>query len=138
MRLTALATLLMFGMLAFAASAETQRRSDGTYSWDPRDWHWDKSEFDTPPTPVGGYAAFVSQLTYPTELRRRGIQGRGAARVYIDAAGRVRGIEFQPRMHPELEKVVVAAIQRTRFLPARRAGKPVRSVARIPVTFIPR
>jgi Gram-negative bacterial TonB protein C-terminal len=118
------------------ANAETLRDRDATYTWDSRDWRWDKRKFDTPPMPVGGYAALVKQLSYPSVLRSRGIEGRGVAIISFDSSGCVRAISFSPRMAPQLEQIVITAVSRTRFLPARRAGKPVAFKARLPVAFI--
>ena len=130
-------TLATTVCLAAATRADTQRRADATYKWDPRELRWNKAKFDTPPLPVGGYEALVKQLSYPTALRARRVSGSSVASLPIDAAGRIGTISFSPRTAPELEQIVVSAVRRTRFLPARRAGKPVPSVARFPITFVP-
>jgi TonB family protein len=131
-----LASLALIIFLAAATRADTQRRAGATYTWDPRDWHWDKTKLDSPAAPAGGFELLVKQLTYPAWLRYRRVQGSGVALISIDASGRVGNISFSPRMAPELEQIVVTAVRRTRFLSARRAGKSVASIARFPVTFV--
>jgi len=136
MRHIVLASFGLIVCLASATRADTQNRADATYTWDPRDWHWDKTKLDSPAAPAGGFQVLVRQLSYPAALRYRRVQGSGVALIMIDATGRVGDISFSPRMAPELEQIVVTAVRRTRFLPARRSGKPVASIARFPVRFV--
>lgn len=119
------------------AVAETQRWRDGTYTYDPHDWHWNPQDFDTPPNVVGGYGALVRRLSYPESLRRRRIQGHGAALIAVDSTGKVRSISFlSPRMRPELEQIVISAVTHSQFTPALRKGKRIAAYLRFPVTFV--
>jgi TonB family protein len=133
-RSTTFAFLLLLVCVS-AALAGAQRRGASTISYDEK-FSWDKRVFDSPPSVVGGQAAFVPWLEYPTSLRRERIQGRSLVSVIVDASGAVTRISFSPRMHPDLERLVTQAVKKCRWKPGRKRGKVVAGSVSFPVTFI--
>ena len=65
---------------------------------------------------------------YPPALRVAGIEGRVLVEFVIDTAGHFeRGsLRIVERTHAGFEAVVLEALQRSRFTPARKGGVPVR------------
>jgi TonB family protein len=117
------------------AVAGVQKVGSSTVSYDEK-FRWDKKAFDSPPSIVGGQAALVPWLQYPTALRRERIEGRAIASVGIDVTGAVTGVSFSPRLHRDLEALVVRAVKNCRWRPGKRRGKVVRGMVSFPVTFI--
>lgn len=97
----------------------------------PSDLH---QKVDIAPQPVGGMAAFVSRL-YPPDLRRRHVAGVMRVRVSLDAAGHVLSAQVVQSLDPVFDTIVLRAIRHTRWKPAIRAGKPVPTTFRFPITF---
>jgi len=73
---------------------------------------------------------------YPEELRRLRIGGTVMLRVLIKADGLVEKVTVERSSgQPALDDSAVAAVEKWRFEPARRAGIPVRIEVRVPITF---
>jgi TonB family protein len=71
----------------------------------------------------------------PLEARNRRLQGTVVYRIRLDARGKMVEAVLEEGVHPLLDEAALAALERTRFLPARRDGQPVPSELRIPFTF---
>ena len=131
-----LALLLLMLLVATAdAASGRQKVGDSTISYDDADFRWDKKAFDTPPTAVGGQAALICWLEYPTALRRQRIEGRAIVSVTIGNSGAVTTVSFSPRMHRDLESLVTHAVRKCRWSPGHKQGKPVAGNISFPVTF---
>jgi protein TonB len=74
--------------------------------------------------------------SYPAEARRRGWEGTVLLSVEILENGRPERITIkQSSGHSALDEAALGAVGRWTFIPAQREGKPVRSVAEVPIVF---
>ncbi len=73
---------------------------------------------------------------YPWLARRNGEEGRVVVRVTVDAAGRAAMTELaRSSGHQRLDRAALEALERWRFAPAERGGRPVPGTVEVPVTF---
>jgi periplasmic protein TonB len=72
----------------------------------------------------------------PEALRRRTIDLVAVARFRVDATGRAQVELVEPTPDPDLNRALLESLERWRFFPATRAGRPVASTidVRIPVS----
>ena len=117
------------------AASGQQKIGASTISYDDADFRWDAKTFDTPPKIVGGQAALIRWLEYPTALRRRRIEGTAIVSVTVDPTGAVKALSFSPRMHRDLESLVTRAVRKCRWTPGEKRGKAVAGNVAFPVTF---
>jgi protein TonB len=88
-----------------------------------------------PPRPITGVAG-NQKPDYPSEARRRGIQGRVVLRVEVSAAGTTSGVTvISTSGHQALDKAALTSVQRWRFNPATQGGTPVAGIAEVPIQF---
>lgn len=74
--------------------------------------------------------------SYPAEARRRGWEGTVLLAVEILENGRAERITItQSSGHSILDEAALGAVGRWTFIPAQREGKPVKSVAEVPIVF---
>lgn len=74
--------------------------------------------------------------SYPYEARRRGLEGTVLLLVEILESGHPERITVkQSSGHAVLDEAARGAVGRWSFIPAQREGKPVRSVAEVPIVF---
>ncbi len=79
---------------------------------------------------------FKVQPTYPSALLRKKIGGKVVVTATVDTSGSVTKVTIkQSSGHAELDKAVVTAVQKWKFKPGSRDGKPVQSTCLIPYTF---
>ncbi len=92
--------------------------------------------YDSPPTPIGGYAAIQENLVYPNEARATGIEGVVIVMAFIDENGQVTETEVRSGAPSTgLNEAAVEAIKNTTFEPAKEEGRPVGVWIGIPVSF---
>ncbi len=80
---------------------------------------------------------FGPRLDYPEDLRRNRIQGRVLVQAILDTLGRIEpgSIQFVMTPDPGFLMPVSQYLALARFRPARRKGRPVRSIVQMPVDF---
>jgi protein TonB len=79
---------------------------------------------------------FKVQPIYPNVLLRKKIGGKVIVSVTVDASGAVTKVNIkQSSGQPELDKAVETAVQKWKFKPGTRDGKPVPTTCLIPYTF---
>jgi protein TonB len=79
---------------------------------------------------------FKAPPVYPSALLRKKVGGKVVVSVTVDSAGAVIKVSIkQSSGHAELDKAVVTAVQKWKFKPGVRDGKPVQSTCLIPYTF---
>jgi protein TonB len=66
-----------------------------------------------------------TEIEYTAAARASGVEGRLVIRVTVDADGTVVKAEVISSVDPALDAAAVAAVERWRFKPALRCGKPV-------------
>lgn len=78
----------------------------------------------------------VIDRCYPAAARRQGQEGRGVARVVVDATGRASGWNVeQSTGFSTLDPGMGCVARRVQFEPARRDGRAVEATVRMPIFF---
>jgi TonB family protein len=95
---------------------------------------------DTPPSPVGGLAAWQrhlsDNLTYPTSARMRGIQGTVLVSFIVNTDGSIEGIELVQGIGGGCDEEAIHIIKISpRWTPGMIKGKAVRTRMKIPISF---
>jgi periplasmic protein TonB len=72
---------------------------------------------------------------YPPDLRKKKLSGTVYVLFIVDPAGRVKQPKVQSSSHPAFDQPALKAVQRWRFEPGKRKGKPVPFKMRVPITF---
>ena len=73
---------------------------------------------------------------YPRVSRKRGERGRVLVRVFINRDGFSEKVEIeQSSGFDRLDQAAMDSARKCRFIPAKRNGKPVKTLATIPYTF---
>lgn len=86
---------------------------------------------DAPPQPTSKI-----QPTYPSSLLSKGVGGRVLISCTVDATGKVIGTTIKSSSgHPDLDKAAINAVNRWKFKPGTKGGKPVKSIAVVPFNF---
>jgi TonB family protein len=75
---------------------------------------------------------------YPLEALNRNLKGTVKYRVKLDADGRLVEAILEQSVHPILDAAALAAVEKTRFLPATQDGKPVPSEIEMTFPFAPK
>ena len=75
------------------------------------------------------------QPEYPDAMKQQGIEGRVLLLVTVLPNGRAGRVELLQGVHPDLDRVAMAAMRRFRWRPARRRGAKVESQVRLAIRF---
>jgi protein TonB len=86
---------------------------------------------DALPSPVAGNPA----PAYPATARRAGVEGQVVVRARVTAEGTVHEVQLRRGAHPLLDEAALDAVERWRFTPALRDGRPVAVWANVPIRF---
>lgn len=94
-------------------------------------------EYDTPPEPIGGYAALYQYLQYPPLARRAGLEARVLVQVVISATGELEEVKILKDSGTKVgfEDAAIEAVKKLRWRPALQRDKPVRVMVTIPIRF---
>lgn len=92
---------------------------------------------DEMPKPIGGIEGISKKVIYPEEAKRKGIEGKVFVNAVVDENGDMVDFSVQPYGHPDelLMKAAVDAVRRTKFIPGKLKGKPVKVMTIIPIKF---
>ncbi len=92
--------------------------------------------YDEPPEPIGGFAAIQRNIVYPEIAQEAGIEGTVVVQAYVNEFGKVTEcIILKGVPNTGLDEAAVAAIQKTRFKPAKQRDRNVGVYISIPVIF---
>jgi protein TonB len=82
--------------------------------------------------------AFLRRVApvYPDQARRRGQEGKVLLRLTIDERGNLQKVEVLEGAGFGFEEAAVEAVKSSSFRPASIEGKPVPSIARLPIRFV--
>jgi protein TonB len=86
-------------------------------------------DYDRPPRPIK-----MTQPIYPQEAFVKKIEGTVVVEIWIDIHGNVVRTRILQSI-PQLDAAAIATVKQWRFEPALKAGRPVMTAARAPVTF---
>ena len=88
-------------------------------------------ELDRQPTVIGDV-----RIPYPEDARSRGIEGTVVLSVLVDETGQVRAVKVVSGPGSGLDQAAAKAVERIRFRPAIRKGKPVPAQITYRYTFL--
>ena len=92
--------------------------------------------YDTPPKPVGGFAAIQKNLRYPEIARKAGIEGTVMVKMLVDESGEVVVTEIAESLGDNgCDEAAVEALKSVKWKPAMQKDKPVKVWVSIPVNF---
>ncbi len=110
-----------FAMKLTSIDAAMQAEADAIFS---------SSDLDQQPRPV-----FQPAPEYPSDLKKKKIEGTVYILFIIDKTGRVQNPIVQKSAHSALEAPALKAVRKWRFEPGRRKGQAVQFRMRVPVSF---
>lgn len=92
--------------------------------------------YDSPPKPIGGFAAIQKNVVYPAAAYKAGIEGTTLIQAKVDANGDIeKAAVLVSSGNEELDAAALAAIKKTKFIPAFQKEKLVGVYISIPVNF---
>ena len=94
-----------------------------------------EEKLDKYPEPVGGIEEMIKNVIYPVAAKEAGIQGKVLVKTIIDEKGNVVETEVVQSVNADCDKAAMDAIKKTKFTPAIKDNKPVKSEVTIPVMF---
>ena len=80
-------------------------------------------------------AELATRLRYPEDALMNGIEGEAIVETIVDTDGAVIEVTVTRTDSPLFVEASMDAVQDIRFTPARRDGRPVRTIVTIPVRF---
>src|SRR5688572_21493453 len=75
------------------------------------------------------------RIGYPLEAKRAGAQGKVVAKVTVGENGKVEKHEISESPSQWLSDAVSAHIAELKFHPAKKEGKPIKSIVLVPIVF---
>ena len=81
---------------------------------------------DTSPELIGGLEALHRNVEYPEEAYNAGVQGRVYVQLVVDENGRAQDVRIAKGLPMGCNDAAIRAVQRSRFIPGRVDGKPVK------------
>jgi TonB family protein len=90
----------------------------------------EKDRFDQPPEAIS-----LPRPQYPFEMLRKGIEADVVVEFTVDVEGRVRNSQVVGTSRREFHRAALAAVDKAKFKPAMKAGRPVAVRMQAPLTF---
>lgn len=87
------------------------------------------------PFPKGGMKAIMENVKYPESAKKANIEGKVLVKAIIDENGNVANASIEKSANDDLDKAALNAIRATKFTPAEKDGKIVKSEVVIPILF---
>lgn len=87
------------------------------------------------PELVGGYGALMSDVRYPEDARRAGIDGTVVVQVIVGEDGKPLQPAVVRSVHPKLDEEAIRAIMEQQFKPGMQRSRPVKVRTNISVRF---
>ncbi len=91
--------------------------------------------YDTPPEPIGGFAAIQKNLIYPEKARKAEIEGTVIIYVHISEEGIVDNTKIMKSLNEECDQAAIDAIKSVEWKPALQGEKKVSVWVNVPVKF---
>lgn len=80
----------------------------------------EKGKYSEPPVPIT-----LPQPVYPFEMRRKGVEADVVVEFTVDVDGRTKDAKVGAMPQKGFEQSALAAVEKARFKPAMKDGKPV-------------
>jgi protein TonB len=90
---------------------------------------------DKPAEPKGGMQAIVKNVIYPEVAKNAGIQGKVFVVATVDEKGNVLKTKIMKGIHELLDESAQKAVKATKFIPAEKDGKKIKSQITVPIVF---
>jgi len=90
---------------------------------------------DEMPEPIGGMQKILSQVNYPADAKRNGINGTVFVLAYIDENGSVRKTFLTKGIGGGCDEAAMRAVSFSRFKPGKHKGQYVKVQMQIPIQF---
>jgi TonB family protein len=87
------------------------------------------------PEPIGGISMIQSLIVYPEIPGMLNIQGRVIVLAFIDENGNVAETDILKSDAEELNQSAIDAVMKTKFIPGKTDGTPVKVQVAIPIIF---
>jgi len=98
-----------------------------------------ESEFfvtvETMPEIIGGVASIQEKIVYPEIAKRAGIEGKVYILAFIDENGNVANARILKGIGAGCDEAALNAVKKTRFVPGKQRGKPVKVQVTVPIAF---
>lgn len=124
---TFLAVFLVFGFFSLnsIASAEAHGQQTDEYL----------AFAETMPEVEGGLAAVFKKVNYPEIAKKAGISGKVYVMAFINESGNVDDVQVIKGIGGGCDEAAVEAIKKSKFIPGKNAGNPVKVKLSLPITF---
>jgi len=90
---------------------------------------------ESPPVPIGGVSAILSNVIYPEMAKRIGIQGTVVILAFVDETGTVTKAKVLKGIGFGCDEAAVKAVEKTRFHPGTQREKAVKVKVSISLKF---
>ncbi len=90
---------------------------------------------DKMPTIIGGIKTIQKNIVYPEIAKRAGIEGKVFIKVFLDEKGNVIRVEVIKGIGAGCDESAVKAVEKAKFTPGIKDGKPVKTQVAIPIMF---
>lgn len=87
------------------------------------------------PSPIGGIKAIQEKIVYPEAAKNAGIEGKVYILAFIDEEGNVDNTKIIKGIGGGCDDAAIDAVLKTKFIPGKQRGKPVKVQVSIPIMF---
>jgi periplasmic protein TonB len=87
------------------------------------------------PQPIGGLQGIQKLIKYPEIAKRVGVEGKVFVRAYVDENGNVVNAEIVKGIGGGCDEAALEALLKTKFIPGKQRGKPIKVQVTLPVLF---
>ncbi|MDY0084162.1 MAG: energy transducer TonB [Ignavibacteriaceae bacterium] len=87
------------------------------------------------PEPIGGLAGIQKKIIYPEIAKRIGVEGKVYVLAFIDESGTVTDAKITKGIGAGCDEAALDAVMKTKFIPGKQRGKPVKVQMTIAIDF---
>jgi periplasmic protein TonB len=87
------------------------------------------------PEPIGGIRAIQEKIVYPEIAKRASVEGKVYILAFVDESSNATNAQILKGIGAGCDKAALDAVVKTKFIPGKQRGKPVRVQVSIPVVF---
>jgi TonB family protein len=123
--------LLAFTLAACSSSRKIERHTEPSIEIETI-----SEDIDATPEPVGGMEAIQAALREPEEVSKGNKEGEVIVEATINSEGRVISTKIaQSSGFPGMDSEAMLAVARAAWKPAKKNGRPITAIVRVPVVF---
>lgn len=87
------------------------------------------------PEVEGGLAKLYNQIQYPDLAKKAGITGKVYVMAFIDETGSVNDVQVIKGIGGGCDEAAVEVIKKTKFVPGKNKGQPIKVKMSLPIIF---